>query len=74
MKEKKEMIEINVSEMKPEDIRVSQLLLEAHDKMWAIGPKRRQSIYHRWEMLKLFTPEMSRLFEQNLRRINRPTS
>ena len=65
-------LEVNVSEMSAAELRASDALLEGHKQMWAIGPKRRQNIYHRWEMLKLFTPEMSRQFEQNLRRINKP--
>jgi hypothetical protein len=66
-----EDIKVQVSELSKEQIAVSQQFMSAMDALWSLNAQARRQIYHRFEMLKLFTPKMSEVFEQNLRRINK---
>lgn len=64
-------LNVNVSELDPDEIAVSDQFITALAALWRLGPKRRRKLYHRWEMLHLFPSTLLEKFEANLCRINK---
>lgn len=62
----------DISQLKPEEISTCMRMGDLLNQMSKLSPKQRRKVYHRLEMLKLFTPKLTDLFEENLRRVNKP--
>jgi hypothetical protein len=62
----------NVSQLKPEEMSVCMRIGDLLNQMSHLSPKQRRKVYHRLELLHLFTPKMTDLFEENLRRVTKP--